>query len=156
MFDPVPAPIDRKFLAQMPLMLNLVPDHGNLDLTFTPSGPVASFDEWSVGANRIEIAKDLPVSIAALDSLRVEAGGRPPEGPDCAPVSGGTPREAATRLNCAGASDRFVERLGEGVPAEDGALDAHRELHDPLERLEVAERHVGVAGSLVDDLDRHQ
>jgi hypothetical protein len=69
MFDPVPAPIDGKFLAQMPLMLNLVTDHGDLDLTFTPSGPVASFDEWSVGANRIEIAKDLPVSIAALDDI---------------------------------------------------------------------------------------
>src|ERR687891_1935867 len=33
----------------------------------------------------------------------------------------------------------FVEALLEGVPGEGGALDAHRELHDALERLEVAE-----------------
>src|SRR3954447_16130106 len=33
----------------------------------------------------------------------------------------------------------LVEGLGERVPRECGALDAHRELHHPLQRLEVAE-----------------
>ncbi len=39
-----------------------------------------------------------------------------------------------------------VERVGEGVPAEHGALDAHRELDDALQRFEVAEGDVVVAG----------
>ena len=38
MFDPVPARLDGPFLASMPLMLNLVTDFGEMDLTFTPSG----------------------------------------------------------------------------------------------------------------------
>ena len=44
-------------------------------------------------------------------------------------------REAPTRLLVGG----FVEPLGERVPGEGGALDAHRELHHALQRLEVAE-----------------
>ena len=48
-----------------------------------------------------------------------------------------------------------VERFGERVPAEHGALDAHRELDDALERLEIAHRHLVVAGLLVVALDAH-
>src|SRR5262249_40413266 len=33
----------------------------------------------------------------------------------------------------------FLERLLQGVPREGGALDPHRELHDALQRFEVAE-----------------
>ena len=36
---------------------------------------------------------------------------------------------------------RLVEALLQRVPREGGALDAHRELHDALQRLEVAELH---------------
>src|SRR5262245_38572223 len=48
---------------------------------------------------------------------------------------------ASARRDCALRVRRlaFVEALLEGVPGEGGALDAHRELHDALERLEVAE-----------------
>jgi hypothetical protein len=35
--EPVPVPIDGAFLANMPLMLNLVTDCGDIDLTFRPS-----------------------------------------------------------------------------------------------------------------------
>jgi hypothetical protein len=66
---PVPTRIDGMFLAAMPLMLNLVTDHGDVDLTFTPSGPVGAYDEWYVGAVRIEIAEGVQVSIAALDDI---------------------------------------------------------------------------------------
>ena len=67
--DPVPARIDGKFLAGMPLMLNLVTDHGDVDLTFTPSGPLDGFDDWNAGAVRVEIADDVQISIAALDDI---------------------------------------------------------------------------------------
>ena len=48
-----------------------------------------------------------------------------------------------------GRSDRrrLVERLEQGVPRQRRALDADGELDDALQRLEVAERHVG--GGLV-------
>jgi hypothetical protein len=36
--EPVPAPIDGYFLANMPMMLSLVTDYGDIDLTFKPSG----------------------------------------------------------------------------------------------------------------------
>jgi len=38
--DPVPAPLDGPFLANMPVMLNLVTDFGEMDLTFAPAGGV--------------------------------------------------------------------------------------------------------------------
>ena len=54
--EPVPAPIDGRFLANMPLMLNLVTDLGDVDLTFTPSGGLGGFDEWNARALLVEIA----------------------------------------------------------------------------------------------------
>ncbi len=67
--DPVPAPIDGPFLANMPVMLNLVTDLGDVDLTFSPSGGLGGFDEWSAGAITVEIADGLSVRIAALDDI---------------------------------------------------------------------------------------
>src|SRR6056297_1036506 len=55
---------------------------------------------------------------------------------------------------CSG-QGRLVERIGERAPAEHGALDAHRELHDTLEGLEIAEVDVVVAGLRVGALDHH-
>jgi hypothetical protein len=69
MFDPVPAPIDGRFLANMPIMLNLVTDLGDIDLTFTPSGGLGGFDEWSEHALVVEIAEGLTVRIASLDDI---------------------------------------------------------------------------------------
>ena len=40
----------------------------------------------------------------------------------------------------------LFQALREGVPGQRGALDAHGELHDAAQRLEVAELHVGVDG----------
>lgn len=67
--DPVPAPIDGPFLANMPVMLNLVTDLGDLDLTFSPSGGLGGFEEWSAHALSVEIAEGLCVRIAALDDI---------------------------------------------------------------------------------------
>jgi hypothetical protein len=67
--EPVPAPIDGQFLANMPIMLNLVTDLGDIDLTFVPSGGLGGFDEWGAHALDVEIADGLSVRIASLDDI---------------------------------------------------------------------------------------
>ena len=67
--EPVPAPIDGLFLANMPLMLNLVTDFGDIDLTFKPSGPVGGFDGWNANAIVVEVAEGVTVRIAALHDI---------------------------------------------------------------------------------------
>ena len=67
--DPVPAPIDAAFLANMPFMLNLVTDFGIVDLTFEPSGPVRGFLSWNEDASDEEIAEGLTIRVASLDDI---------------------------------------------------------------------------------------
>jgi hypothetical protein len=67
--EPVPVPIDGPFLANMPLMLNLVTDCGDIDLTFRPSGRTGGFEGWNANAITVEIADRLSVRIAALDDI---------------------------------------------------------------------------------------
>jgi hypothetical protein len=50
--DPVSAPLDGPFLANMPLMLDLVTDFGEIDLTFQPAGRTGGYDGWRIGATR--------------------------------------------------------------------------------------------------------
>ena len=67
--DPVPAPLDAAFLAQMPHILNLVTDFGVLDLTFSPAGPQADYRQWEERASSEEIADGLVVRVASLDDI---------------------------------------------------------------------------------------
>ena len=67
--DPVPTKIDGGFLANMPHMLNLVTDFGEMDLTFTPAGSAGDFDGWSQGATAEEIEDGLTVLVACLDDI---------------------------------------------------------------------------------------
>ena len=67
--EPVPAPLDGRFLANVPLMLNLVTDFGDLDLTFVPSGPLSGFTEWERAAIVVDIADGVTVHVAALDDV---------------------------------------------------------------------------------------
>lgn len=67
--DPVSAHLDAPFLANIPLMLNLVTDLGDLDLTFRPSGPRRTFAEWHEHAIVVDIADGLTVHVAALDDI---------------------------------------------------------------------------------------
>jgi hypothetical protein len=67
--DPVPARIDGPFLSNMPIILNLVTDLGDVDLTFTPSGGLGGFEEWSVHAMSVEIADGVSVRVASLDDI---------------------------------------------------------------------------------------
>jgi hypothetical protein len=65
----VPAVLDAEFLANMPVMLNLVTDFGILDLTFEPSGPLHGYADWSADASSEEIADGLVVRVASLDAI---------------------------------------------------------------------------------------
>ena len=67
--DPVPAPLDGPFLANMPLMLNLVTEFGDLDLTFAPSGERVGFDGWRAGAVVLDVAEGVTAVVAALDDI---------------------------------------------------------------------------------------
>ena len=67
--DAVATKIDGPFLANMPHMLNLVTDLGEMDLTFTPAGPRANFGEWREHAGEREIGEGLRVWVASLDDI---------------------------------------------------------------------------------------
>ena len=53
----------------MPLMVNLVTELGELDLTFSPSGELDGFDGWNAHTVIVEIAEGLTVAVAALDDV---------------------------------------------------------------------------------------
>lgn len=61
--------IDGPFLANMPHMLNLVTDLGEMDLTFNPAGPRTGFGGWREHAVEQEIADGVLVWVAALDDI---------------------------------------------------------------------------------------
>ena len=67
--DAVATRIDGAFLANMPHMLNLVADFGEMDLTFTPAGSTGEYDGWRRGATSEEIEAGLTVLVASLDDI---------------------------------------------------------------------------------------
>lgn len=67
--DSVPTRIDGGFLANLPHMLNLVTDFGEMDLTFTPAGSAGDFDGWRRSATLEEIEDGLLVLVASLDDI---------------------------------------------------------------------------------------
>ena len=67
--DPLPASLDGPFLANMPFMLNLVTEFGEMDLTFVPAGRAGGYEGWRIGATREEVSDGLLVVVAALDDV---------------------------------------------------------------------------------------
>lgn len=67
--DPVEAPLDAGFLANMPFILNLVTDFGIVDLTFEPSGALRGFSDWNARASSEEVADGLVIRVASLDDI---------------------------------------------------------------------------------------
>jgi len=66
---PVFARIDAGFIANMPNMLNLVTDYGDVDLVFNPAGLLVDFEQWNHGAESAQLEPDLVVAVAALDDI---------------------------------------------------------------------------------------
>lgn len=75
----IPAPMDAGFLANMPFMLNLITDHGALDLTYAPSGPLDGFVGWNANATTVSLSDTLSVRVGAIDDIieSKRAAGRP-------------------------------------------------------------------------------
>jgi len=67
--DSVVTRIDGAFLANMPFMLNLVTDFGDMDLTFTPAGKAGGYEGWRSGATVEEVREGLHVAVASLDDV---------------------------------------------------------------------------------------
>ena len=67
--EPVATKIDGPFIANMPHMLNLVSDFGDIDLTFTPAGSTGEYAVWKLNATSELIAEGLIVSVASLDDI---------------------------------------------------------------------------------------
>ena len=65
----IPTPIDAAFLANMPFMLNLVTEFGEMDLTFSPAGRAGGYDGWRAGATFETVSEDLMVAVASLDDV---------------------------------------------------------------------------------------
>ena len=66
---PVDTRIDAGFIANMPNMLNLVTDYGDVDLVFNPAGQLSNFEQWSQRAERAQLEPGLVVAVAALDDI---------------------------------------------------------------------------------------
>lgn len=67
--EPVATKIDGPFIANMPHMLNLVSDFGDIDLTFMPDGSTGEFAGWKMNATSELIAEGLMVFVASLDDI---------------------------------------------------------------------------------------
>jgi len=62
-------PIDGRFLAAQPRMLNLTTDAGDLDLTFTPAGFEGGFAQLSAEAEELELATGTITRVARLRAI---------------------------------------------------------------------------------------
>jgi hypothetical protein len=67
--EPVETNLDAAFIANMPLMLNLVTKYGILDLTFAPAGELAGYEGWRARARSARLREGLVVVVAALDDI---------------------------------------------------------------------------------------
>jgi hypothetical protein len=67
--EPVATKIDGPFLVNMPHMLNLVTDFGDLDLTFTPAGRAGDYAGWRLHSSPALIDEGLVVEVASLDDI---------------------------------------------------------------------------------------
>lgn len=67
--EPVATKIDAAFIRNMPMMLNRVTKHGDLDLTFAPSGELTSYEQWLQRARQAQLRDGLIVVVAALDDI---------------------------------------------------------------------------------------
>lgn len=66
---PVRTKIDARFIKNMPNMLNLTTDFGDVDLVFSPAGPLNGYEEWNNNAVFAELEPGLIIATASLDDV---------------------------------------------------------------------------------------
>lgn len=67
--DSVATKVDGPFLRNMPHMLNLVTDFGEMDLAFAPAGSAGDYEGWKANATDEEVSDGLVVKVASLDDI---------------------------------------------------------------------------------------
>lgn len=67
--DGVELPCDGRFLAAMPMTLNLTTDAGDIDLALTPAGFAGGYDALAPRAIEIDFGGGAVVLVAALDDI---------------------------------------------------------------------------------------
>jgi hypothetical protein len=67
--EPVETNIDAAFIQSMPRMLNLTTRYGDIDLVFTPSGALTSYEQWRARSRRAQLREGLIVAVADLDDI---------------------------------------------------------------------------------------
>lgn len=67
--EPVETNIDAEFIRNMPLLLNLVTDFGDMDLVFRPAGLLTTYEQWLERARPAELRPGVIVAIADLNDI---------------------------------------------------------------------------------------
>ncbi len=67
--EPVETRIDAAFIKNMPHMLNMVTDFGDVDLVFSPAGNLVGYDEWLKGARTAQLRDGVIINVASLDDI---------------------------------------------------------------------------------------
>ena len=66
---PVRTKIDAGFIKNMPNMLNLTTNLGDVDLVFSPAGPLNGYEQWNASAVLAQLEPGLVISAASLDDV---------------------------------------------------------------------------------------
>ena len=66
---PVRTRIDAGFIANMPNMLNLTTNLGDVDLVFSPAGPLKGYEQWNANAVLAQLEPGLVIVAASLDDV---------------------------------------------------------------------------------------
>jgi hypothetical protein len=67
--EPIETRIDAAFIRNMPHMLNLVTQFGDIDLVFTPAGTLKSYDQWFERSRRAQLREGVVVAVADLEDI---------------------------------------------------------------------------------------
>ena len=67
--EPIETRIDAAFIRNMPHMLNLETQLGDIDLVFTPAGALKTYEQWLERSRRAQLREGLIVSVADLDDV---------------------------------------------------------------------------------------
>ncbi len=66
---PVRTTLDAGFIKNMPNMLNLTTDLGDVDLVFSPAGPLIGYEQWNKNAVFAQLEPGLIIAVASIDDV---------------------------------------------------------------------------------------
>lgn len=66
---PVQTRLDAGFIKNIPNMLNLTTDLGDMDLVFKPAGPLNGYEQWNENAVLAQLEPGLIIAAASIDDV---------------------------------------------------------------------------------------